>query len=145
MGYGKGCAQAAHAANQLSDTYVIHPLLTGNNPHPSVMEWRSEARGFGTTITLDCPSMGLLIETVDAARELQQVAGVVTDDTYPYVVDREVFGLLREDIHTLPPVFKGDTVICHRKEATCGYIFGRKSKVSILTDRFKLLPNEPVR
>lgn len=143
MGHGKTVAQAAHAANQFAEEHIIKPLLNEVLPNDTVMDWRTQADGFGTTITLDVSSRTDMEAVVEAANELRFRAGIVIDPTYPYVVDREMFALIPKDVHTDDPVFLGDgTVLCFRNEATTAYVFGDKRDLEVLLKRFRLLPND---
>ena len=65
------------------------------------------------------------------------------DPTYPYLVSKEIFGLLPESVHADKPIFLADgTVLCFRDEVTTGFIFGEKPKLEVLLKRFRLLNND---
>jgi peptidyl-tRNA hydrolase len=143
MRFGKGCAQAAHAANQFTDEHIIRPLLEGDRVDEAVMEWRTHANGFGTTITLETGSLRDMEAAVGAAEMLGFKAGLTVDPTYPYIVDREIFALIPPEVHIEPPVPLPDgTFVCFRVETTTGYIFGDKTKLEVLLKRFRLLNND---
>lgn len=141
MKYGKGVAQGAHAANLFTDREIIKRLVAGKKPNEAAMAWRAEGSGFGTTITLDVDKvkMNAVVEAADA---LGFAAGISTDPTYPYIVDKEIFPLIREDVHTDKPVFLRDTVVCFRAEQPCAYVFGKKDELAILLRQFNLLSND---
>lgn len=147
MGKGKGMAQAAHAASLFSENEIVKPLLAGVVPSKDAMEWRQgeqeEALGFGTKLTIEVPSLEVLETIVDTAQSLDFPAGLVIDPTYPFIVPNELVGRMDQSKFTLPPhsVSPAETV-CFVKETTTGYVFGRKSRLSILLSRFKLVPNE---
>lgn len=147
MKFGKGVAQGAHAANQFTDEHIIEPLLTKKKPNAQAMEWRTHAKGFGTTITLDVNGLKDMAAVVDAANELGFLAGLVEDPTYPYIVDSEVFPFITSETHTQDPIFlptngPGGQVLCFRKELTTAYVFGDKTKLEVLLKRFRLLNND---
>jgi len=146
MGYGKGAAQAQHAATAFSEFEMLRPLEADGEIDADVMEWRkSTNQGFGTKLTLDCSDKETMIKVVAAARKLGFPARVVTDPTYPYLVSDEIVPLIDKAVHTDDPKsIGGGQSICFREEKTCAYVFGLKDDVSILLSRFKLLPNEPV-
>jgi hypothetical protein len=143
MKFGKGVAQGAHAANQFTDENIIEPLLAGKPVSADVAEWRTHAKGFGTTITLDVASLRDMEAVVGAANELGFEANLTVDPTYPYVVEREVFNLISPDAHTQEPVFlPTGQVVCFRNEVTTAYVFGDKTKLEVLLKRFRLLNND---
>ena len=117
MNTGKAIAQAAHAANQFIFEH-------GTNPH--VKRWQSEGIGFGTTITLSVNMVQLdsAINTNKAIYKNSAFRGIVTDTTYPYIVNTEIYDLLDINHHSGTSIVKpnGD-VVCFRNEDTCGYIF----------------------
>jgi hypothetical protein len=137
MGYGKGAAQAAHAANKFA-------WSRARVCDPSYDAWTAQAgnQGFGTTIVLDAgrklkPLIHLLSQVVPNTA----YCGIVTDPTYPYLVDRETFRLLPEAIHTAAPLDKGDQMMCFRNEITCGYLFCDRGELDTLISQFPLLRN----
>jgi hypothetical protein len=143
MKFGKGVAQGAHAANQFTDEHIIQPLMDGKDVHRDVAEWRTHAKGFGTTITLDVASLKDMEAVVEAANDLGFRAGLTTDPTYPYIVDKEIFPLIPEHIHKQEPVFlPGVGYLCFREEITTAYVFGDKTKLEVLLKRFRLLNND---
>lgn len=143
MKFGKGVAQGAHAANQFTDEHIIRPLLTGDTPNAEVMDWRTHANGFGTTITLDVSSLKDLSGVIDAANNLGFLANTTVDPSYPYLVDQEVFPLIHSTVHSETPIsLPNGQVLCFREEITTGYVFGEKPKLEVLLKRFKLLDND---
>lgn len=138
MGYGKGAAQAAHAANKF-----IHRASKGLNMN-GLLEWQNQAgdQGFGTTIVLDVGrKLKPLVHLLGGAVPDHRQCGFVTDPTYPYMVDRELFKLIPEDVHTAPPIDRGAEIMCFRNEITCAYLFCGKGDLSTLIDQFPLLRN----
>lgn len=138
--FGKGSAQAAHAANQFTDEHIIRPLLNGEAADDDVMEWRQEANGFGTTITLGC-NFNEMNAVVAAATRLGFKANTTIDPEYPYIVDNEIYPLIAEEVHTSPAIPIEDKMVCFRKETTTAYVFGEKDDLTLLMRRFKLLDN----
>lgn len=114
MNPGKAIAQAAHAANQF--TYR-------HGKERSVKEWMDESKeGFGTTITLSV-TKEQLSRIFTRAISLELFAGMVTDITYPYIVNSEIARLIDKNIHTDLPVPKDGQWLCFRREVTCGFVF----------------------
>jgi peptidyl-tRNA hydrolase len=146
MGYGKGAAQAQHAATTFSEFEIVRVLERGEEVAADVMEWRkSTKQGFGTKLTLACPDAATLDKVVAAARKLGFPARVITDPTYPYLVPAELASLIHPDTHVLDPhPGPPGQMVCYREEQTCAYVFGEKDEVGLLLGRFNLLPNEPV-
>ncbi len=143
MKLGKAVAQGAHAANQFTDEHIIQPLMKGEQPRADVMEWRTHANGFGTTISLDVASKADLEGVIAAADALGFPANTTVDPSYPYLVSREVFGLIPEALHTEKPVpLPSGDYVCFRHEVTTAYVFGEKSKLEVLLKRFRLLNND---
>jgi peptidyl-tRNA hydrolase len=113
MNAGKAMAQAAHAANLFMEVEA---------PNQKITEWKKD-RGFGTTIVLSVDG-NKLRNILSNAASMRQMSGYVHDPTYPYIVNKEISGLIDPNIHTDDMVFKNDDeVICFRKELTCGYLF----------------------
>lgn len=137
MGYGKGAAQAAHAANKFAwGRQSVYD--------PDYAAWCAQAgkQGFGTTIVLDVGrKLKPLVNLLQNVTINTNYCGLVTDPTYPYMVDREVFKLIPEDTHTAPPIDRGAEIMCFRNEVTCGYVFCDRGEVSLLLDQFPLLRN----
>lgn len=126
MNPGKAMAHSGHASNAFVEKHVVGPLLLGKAVDDLVNSWReATTQGFGTQINLKAPTRDFQ-RIVDVASKLGFHADLVYDPTYPYMVSQEIFSLLPEAIHTAPPVFKGDTVVCFRREMTAAYVFGDK-------------------
>lgn len=144
MGRGKAVAHGAHAANLFTYHHYVQGLHAGRMIEQDIMDWHDSAGGFGTTIALDVGDKNSMINTVVAAGQMGFKAGVVTDPTYPYEVDSEVFPLMDPSIHTAPAIPCGDKTICFRSEQTAAYIFGDKDQLSVMLSKFKLLSNDTV-
>jgi peptidyl-tRNA hydrolase len=142
LGKGKACAHAAHAANLFSYNSFIQPLRKGKDVDPTVEAWHEAAKGFGTTIALDVKDGDTMRAVVDAARGLHFHADVVTDPTYPYEVDYEIYPLIDPAVHTLPAINTRAGKVCFRKEDSCAYVFGNKADLTVLLARFGLLAND---
>lgn len=143
MQYGKGSAQVGHACNKLTRTWIIDPLMRGENPDADVWSWNEQAAGFGTTFTLAAPSLRMMIDTVEAARILGFKADVVVDPTYPFQVPNEMVGRLDTSKLTAPTISAGrDKSLCFTEETTTAYVFGSKAELEVLLARYQPLPNE---
>lgn len=144
LGLGKSRAQAMHAGNAMTYALMVQPLLEGGKPGERVTRWHAEAQGFGTTLAVGSRGQvpaGLLERIVDAAGRLDLDAGLVVDDTYPYVVDEEVFRLLDPAIHTERAQRLRDGWRCFRREVTGAWLFGVKEDLEPLLARFDLTPH----
>lgn len=124
MGRGKGTAQAAHAANQFTDDFIVMPLINKDEPRTDVMDWRAEAGAFGTTITLAVPSLRALRDAVKFSKMMGCPAAEVSDPEYP-LVDGNAF-------HSIPNV------------VTTAYVFANKDFIKPILGHFDLLPNDVV-
>lgn len=122
MQYGKGAAQAAHAANLFTYNEIISKHMSGNASSISkdVLDWQDQAGGFGTTITLGATEMEMQM-CMQLAAGIGLKSGIVTDPTYP-LMDGQT-------LHLLPV-------------KTTAYIFGRKSHMPYLINKLPLLNNE---
>lgn len=143
---GKIGAQTAHAANKL-ETLVKKTEKAGIfearpiEEHPAELiievtdplsdrqreslqlfdEWKeSSGQGFGTTIVLAVPNFQTLAKVITAAKEQDFFSDTVFDESYPVPDPSGKF------THLVP---------C----TTCGFIFGRKGQLAVLTERFPLL------
>lgn len=146
LGAGKAIAHAAHIGNQFTWREVVEPMMAGQEPNPDIIEWHKLARGFGTAIALGDKNQ-LDIETinkvVEAAKKMGFIADHVVDPTYPYLVDKEIFKLLDESIHTEAPVpGPNGHMVCFREEISCAYVFGEKDSLKVLLGSFGLYPND---
>ena len=122
MGRGKGTAQACHAANQFTDEHLIQPLLNGTKPDIQVLWWRSQAKGFGTTISLAVKDLSEMQKYVELAVLMGAKADITVDPEYP-LVDGDAF-------HIIPNV------------PTTAYIFGDKNILKPVLENLTLLPND---
>ena len=142
MGMGKSVAQGAHAANQFTEEHVIQPLLKDKKVDDLVTTWRTATPdGFGTTISLGVTGEQMRA-VIDVAHKLGLAAEITVDPTFPYLVDKEIFPLIGQEVHTEKPVFLKDQVVCFRREESCAYVFGLKSELKILLGQFGLLNND---
>jgi hypothetical protein len=127
---GKLAAQACHAAN-ICQTVITDGRLAGTKRGDKLAElWKTWAgdRGFGTTITLEVPTIVLdKIKDANGSHlfnwedKRPVVFGVALDPGYP-VCDGNI-------THLVPLV-------------ACGFVFGDKNKfdVTSLTSGYKLFP-----
>ena len=125
---GKAMAQASHASNAFIKKY---------GATKQAKEWAGEtAQGFGTVIVLSANKKQL-----DAAIHNSEVADIVVDPTYPYIVNNEIADLIDPATHTVSPIVKNDgSVVLHRKETTCGYVFGTKEQCKSVIGNLPLHP-----
>lgn len=146
LGAGKAIAHGMHAGNQLTWREVVVPMKAGKDVDPDVIAWHEMADGFGTAIALGDKNqidLKTLNAVIDAAQKLGFVADVVVDPTYPYLVDKEIAGLLDPTIHTIAPVNgPAGQMLCFRREITTAYVFGDKEPLKVLLRSFGLYPND---
>ena len=115
---GKAMAQAAHAANQFIECY-------GKSLATIIREdWASiHSPFFGTTIVLSV-DYSTLLNTLEKAQYLGVPYGKVWDETYPFVVDKEIASVINLQLLTADSIWKKDgQVVMFRNELTCGYVF----------------------
>lgn len=145
MNSGKAMAQASHASNafvhDVTKTFTKHNKLQGPLQR-AVEEWQSETtQGFGTVIVLSVNKKQLtdVFETPSLSESM--LSNVITDPTYPYIVNNEIAALIDPKLHTVDPIPKNDgTTVLHRKETTCGYIFGTKEDCKPVIGHLSLHP-----
>lgn len=128
MNGGKAMAQASHASNAFVKKY---------GQSKAVKEWSLEtAQGFGTVIVLIANK-----KQIDSAVHNSDVADVVIDPTYPYIVNSEIADLIDKSNHSVEPIVKSDgSVVLHRKEVTCAYVFGTKEQCKSVIGHLPLHP-----
>lgn len=141
MNPGKAQAHSGHAANAFAHDNIVKPLMANIQLNPDVTTWmNSTPQGFGTQINLrgNWPDV---IDAVNSAHILNAPAEFVTDPTYPYYIDGEIYDLLDPKIHTMPSVkLENGRFLCFRSEVTAAYIFGRKSMLESVVGNFGLCP-----
>ena len=115
MNAGKAMAQAAHAANVFVEEYC--DLVTVQE------DWMAKGRPFGTTIVL-AVNAEQLSSVIEKAERAKVPCGLVCDETYPFVTNREIASLIPHEKQSAAPIYKEDGhVVMFRKEITCGYLF----------------------
>lgn len=114
---GKACAQAAHAANMLSEYYHRSDMSSYKEEIECYNSWLGGPRGFGTTIVLGC-NINELNEVLIRADLNEVINGRVFDETYP-IKDGQV-------THYIPLI-------------TCGFLFGAPSKIKSLIKNLNLM------
>ena len=114
MNSGKAMAQASHASNAFIKKY---------GTTKQAKDWAGETtQGFGTVIVLSANKKQL-----EDAVSGSNMGECIIDPTYPYITNVEIANLIDPVNHTVPPIVKNDgSVVLHRKEITCGYVFGTK-------------------
>jgi peptidyl-tRNA hydrolase len=129
---GKAMAQASHASNAFIKSF-------GNAK--SVKPWINETpQGFGTVIVLSAneKQVNEIIQNSENANVLSEL---IVDPTYPYIVNNEVAALIDAKHHTVAPIVKTDgTVVLHRKEITCAYVYGSKEDCKKILGHLPLHP-----
>lgn len=139
---GKMIAQSCHA-QALFDNHNV----TNDSMKSLIEEWKEVGSSYGTTIVLDVSKehihniktfLNIVDENVTFETE-KYLTGIVSDPSYPFIIDNEYVELLDPNIQTLSPtLLNNDKSICYRKETTCMFIFGRKMDLTILLKQFNL-------
>lgn len=134
---GKAQAHSGHAAN----AFVYKHYIMKHTPINPVPDWvECCGQGFGTQVNLKA-SWEQITDTVYKAHQQGFAADIITDPTYPYEVDKEIYNLLPIGLHTATPVFKDNgRVVCFREEQTAAYIFGLKEDLEPIVGHFPLHP-----
>lgn len=134
---GKAMAQAAHAANSLVHCY---------GTTKKVKEWQRESMdGFGTTIVL-AADKNQIDELDEVCSAYGLTGGIITDETYPFIVDKEIAGLLdKKKITDGPTQIDDETMLVCRKEVTCFYMLvdEEDESYSEAIELLKTLPLHP--
>lgn len=139
MNFGKGAAQASHAANAL-ESYIKE---CNESIRVSFKQWKSDThQGFGTCIVLG--ASGKEIDNIFSNQfdpDDKLAAERIYDPTYPFFVVNEVAELLMDSgsVEVTKTVVDGKT-LCLRNEMTCAYIFGEKEDVAPFISSLKLHP-----
>ena len=141
MSPGKMAAHSGHAANAFVHANVIEKMQAGDKIKQNVWNWmQSTEQGFGTQINLKAPWEEVR-EAVFKAQDRNFSADIVTDPTYPFIVNGEILKLFNTSIHSSPPVDIGnDLWACSRIEQTAAYIFGMKNELIDIVGAFPLQP-----
>lgn len=141
MNPGKSQAHSGHAANAFIYTNVIEKMQAGDKIKPNIWHWmQSTGQGFGTQINLKAP-WDEVLRVVAIAQEQNIAADIITDPTYPYIVNSEILNLLNANLHSAAPVDIGNGMwACSRSEQTAAYIFGMKSELVDLVGQYPLHP-----
>ena len=104
MNPGKAQAHSGHAANAFINENVIEKMQGGDKIDKNIWNWmQSTEHGFGTQINLKA-SWPEVFKAVELALDQRFHAGIISDPTYPYIVDDEIFGLINKDLHSAEPV-----------------------------------------
>lgn len=130
---GKAMAQASHASNA---------FVKNASTSKAAKEWANETdQGFGTVIVLSVNEEQLRTAINEDSHLHDVIADIVVDPTYPYIVNKEIADLINPTTHTVPPIVKNDgSVVLHRKETTCGYVFGTKESCKPVVGNLQLHP-----
>ena len=168
MGAGKGIAHGGHGVSKFC-TDIMHLKTQTSDADASMGEqfdnwagsfirkyWEWEGgRGFGVKIS-KAVNYHQLITAIAVAESIPDLmAGLITDPTYPYIVNREYARLIdhrmqvsdktlaEEDINPdNAPTPLGDSgdMLCLREETSAGYVFGPKSVADMVVRQFPLFP-----
>lgn len=146
MNPGKAQAHSGHAANAFIFKYFIDNPTDSDRDHDTreaVRQWMQQTdQGFGTQFNLKAANWVADIHMLDTwAWDNGYAHGMVTDPTYPFEVNEEVFHLLdhsKVEVHSQ----RNGKYICYRPENTAFYIFGQRSdrKLSDALRTFKRHP-----
>jgi hypothetical protein len=136
---GKAQAHSGHAANAF--IYKNYIKANPQSVRLEIYNWiESTPQGFGTQINLKAP-WSEVIDIIAAASQDGFLCDLVTDPTYPYEVDEEVFDLLPNETHTAAPIVKDNKrYMCFRVEQTAAYIFGSKEDLAPYISQYPLHP-----
>jgi peptidyl-tRNA hydrolase len=77
---GKGMAQASHATSKFHNA-MDNPSGSASWS-PEYVEWRNQAGGFGTVLTLGCTE-AQMFQAINNAQRAGVPCGIVNDPTYP--------------------------------------------------------------
>lgn len=145
LGRGKGYAHSMHAGNHMTWKLAVEPFMRDEKPDEAVLDWHQQGGGFGTTAALGTRGqidLATLEAVTQAARVLGHAADLVVDNTYPYEVDAEIYGLIAPGVHTRAADRTANGYRCYRRETTAGWIFGQKKPLGLILARFGLVPND---
>jgi hypothetical protein len=147
---GKAQAHSGHAANAFIKRNYIDVLKDVRKPanlaDPTIFnaieEWMNATpQGFGTQINLKGAWDDVIYAVNETDDDNKVVSELITDPTYPYIVDSEVVNLIDPAAHSIPPVLLSNGMyLCHRQEVTAAYIFGRKEDATKYVEGFSLHP-----
>jgi len=144
---GKAQAHSGHAANAFVHKHIVQRLkngLTGIALDSNVVKWmNSTDQGFGTQINLKGDWHKVVAAHFNATwhRHLGIITDIVSDPTYPYIVDDEVLKLIPRHLHTAEPIkLENGKFLCHRRESTAIYFFGTKEQLKPFVGEFPLHP-----
>jgi hypothetical protein len=141
MTIGKAMAHSGHAANAFVFENYINPFINDQPVNYAVTQWISETKqGFGTQINLKA-NWDDAQTTLTAVQSAGLICNYVTDPTYPYEVNSEIFKLLDNSLHVNDPVkLANGNYMCFRREITAIYFFGMKSQLQPFLKDFPLHP-----
>lgn len=132
MNMGKAMAQSSHVANAFVAYAIIDHGLLDDEPvifhdlQQAAIDWyRSTPQGFGTQLNYEPKDFLNDLYTIeDAANTNDWMFGTVTDPTYPFEVDAEVFELLDKSKIVSSHKKSDGSYFCTRSEITGFYVFG---------------------
>ncbi len=142
---GKFGAQTSHASNAFVKHF--HDLTDGNEDNFTMRElfdkWENtSSQGFGTVLTLAVNEMQMRF-AVGAAERYGLLSGIVHDDTYPILVDRDLTNWWHSkfDPEIMHGLAVGDGYVTVTMD-TCAYVFADKNDpyTSMLLGGYKLHP-----
>ena len=131
MNPGKAMAQASHASNQ---------MVKEHGDSPACKEWQSQTKhGFGTVIVLGA-TIEQITECYNQTRENVRV-GQVVDKTYPYIVTKEIAGLIPSELDTdKRACLDNKSMVLFRAATTCAYFLGTKEDLQPILGHLNLHP-----
>ena len=131
MNHGKALAQASHASSMLVNMLTIND--TDKETREAIERWIDEGKGFGTTIVMESCHLRNIRHCIDVLdrQGFSFIHGFVKDETYPFLLQKELGRLLHPNIQTELQIHidedaKMDSygmIKATRPETTCGWIF----------------------
>jgi len=148
MNPGKLGAQSNHCGSAFDYHFKYAKNITKENGE-LYRKWQNETdQGFGTVLVLEVNETQMN-SAVKIAEMLGFVSGIIHDPSYPYIVDKEVSDQIPmendavdKNGNKIPRFFKNDSVVIHRPENTCSFIFGNKDDpiLQAVVNNFGLYP-----
>lgn len=138
---GKAQAHSGHAATAFLYHNVVKPQRINASTIPVVSEWMAATPwGFGTQINLKGPWHDVVNTLADYC-EAGGLGELITDPTYPYIVDSEIVELIDRRYHSMEPRELDDgRWLCHRNAVTAAYMFGYKEDLEPYLKQYSLHP-----
>lgn len=139
---GKAQAHSGHAANAFVFKHYIVPSRGNRKVDDRVLAWMAATPfGFGTQINLKGEWEDVVRTVAQIEEDKKGYCEIITDPTYPYIVDSEILGLIDPKLHSVAPKDIGNgRWACHRSENTAVYVFGYKEDLEPYLGHYPLHP-----